>query len=138
MKVDKRPSSEEWWRAHYEERIISCFRREGQFTRSGLLRELGNDCDRQLLDQVLQGFIKNGIIRESGRRLFAQNLPDEPKAAPSVSQQTRAHFEALSDREKTAIAAAGDIRKQVSSAAEKRLQRRIGRRRLPSLGGPCQ
>jgi len=131
-------SSEEWWDAHYRERLLGYLKRERQFTKGAIHRNFGNDVDTARLDRVIQSLIDDGIIREKGRRYFRQKDPEPAVRSPSIAEQTRNEFAAKSENEKAALNRAGDLRRQTTDAAERRLQRRIGRRRLPSLGGPCQ
>ncbi|RCK43203.1 hypothetical protein [Thalassospira profundimaris] len=131
-------ASEEWWCAHYREKVMNYLRFHRQFTKSTIRRHFGSDLDRERLDRVIQALVEDGTLRESGRRFFCLKPPPQLTRAPAVTEQTRAEFAAKSGPEKQAIAAAGDLRRQATSAAEKRQQRRMARRRLPSLGGPCQ
>lgn len=131
-------SSEEWWFAHYRERVLGYLKRKRQFTKGVIRRSFGNDVDTERLDCVIQSLIDAGIIREKGRRYFRQKDREPKIRPPSIAEQTRIEFATKSEEEKHAISAAGNLRRQATSASEKRLQRRMGRRRLPSLGGPCQ
>lgn len=136
--MSEKLSSDAWWDVHYRERVLGYLKSERQFTKSVIRRNFGSDVDRDRLDRVIQSLIDEGILRENGRRYFRNALPASPCRASSISAQTRKEFAAKSEAENEAISAAGNLRRQATSAAEKRLQRRMGRRRLPSLGGPCQ
>lgn len=136
--MSEKLSSDAWWDAHYRERVLGYLKRERQFTMSAARRNFGRDVDTARLDRVIQSLIDDGIIRQKGRRYFRQKDPEPTIRAPSIAEQTRTEFAAKSEDEKAAINMAGDLRRQATDAAERRLQRRMGRRRLPSLGGPCQ
>ena len=116
-------SSEEWWDAHYRERVLGYLKSERHFTMSEIRRNFGRDVDRDRLDRVIQS---------------RQKDPEPTIRARTIAKQTRKEFAAKSEGEIDAISAAGDLRRQTSDAAEKRRQRRMGRRRLPSLGEPCR
>lgn len=131
-------SSEEWWDAHYRERVLGYLKSARQFTKSSIRRNFGSNVDRDRLDRVIQSLVDDGTLRENARRYFCQSPPAPVVRTPSIAKQTRTQFTAKSVDEKHAIAAAEDLRRQTTSAAEKRLQRRMRRRRLPSFGGPCQ
>ncbi|WP_340151957.1 hypothetical protein [uncultured Sneathiella sp.] len=131
-------SSEEWWDAHYRERVLGYLKSERHFTMSEIRRNFGRDVDRDRLDRVIQSLIDDGTLREKARRYFRQKDPEPTIRARTIAKQTRKEFAAKSEGEIDAISAAGDLRRQTSDAAEKRRQRRMGRRRLPSLGEPCR
>lgn len=136
--MSEKLSSGEWWDAHYRERVFVYLRSEHQFTKGVIRRKFGSDVDRDRLDRVIQSLIDDGVLRENGRRYFVNHLPEPPSRARTIAKQTRKEFATKSEGEIDAISAAGDLRRQTTDAAEKRRQRRTGRRRLPSLGEPCR